>query len=150
MNTSPISTATMSTAPTRTIVDRLADPAVGSPDDLAQDIAARRRYCTWLEHWRACGTPACRRDHACTGDPTACFVRRWWHYSETARVWARAGIYALDAGTTMRSASRVADLALLDDVKRFNGLPRHRPRRNPWRHIKVEESAKAQGGRVEA
>jgi hypothetical protein len=38
-------------------------------------------------------------------------------------------MHALDAGTTMRSASRVADLALLGDVKRFNGLPRHRPRR---------------------
>jgi hypothetical protein len=124
-----------------TILDRPADPAVASPDDLPpQDIAARQRYCTWLEHWRACDTPTCRRDHACTGDPTACFARHWQGYSDAARVWARTGMHALDAGVTMRSASRIADLALLDDVKRFNGLPRHRPRRNPWRRIRAEES----------
>jgi hypothetical protein len=137
MNMTPISNVTMST-----IVNRPADPAVASPDGLTpRDIAARQRYCTWLEHWRTCGTPACRRHHACTGDPTACFVGHWRRYSATARAWATAGMHALDAGTTMRSASRVADLALLGDVKRFNGLPRHRPRRKRWRLIKVEESA---------
>jgi hypothetical protein len=43
MNTTPISTATKNTALLSTIVDRLADPAVASPDDLKQDVAAQRR-----------------------------------------------------------------------------------------------------------
>ena len=31
----------------------------------AEDIAANRRFCTWLQHWRDCPSPLCRRARAC-------------------------------------------------------------------------------------
>jgi hypothetical protein len=37
-----------------------------------QEEPLRRKFCDWLAHWRHCNDPACRRAHACAGDPTAC------------------------------------------------------------------------------
>jgi hypothetical protein len=99
------------------------------PKLTAEDIAARRRYCTWLQYWRDCPSPLCRRAHDCAGDPTDCFIRRWLHLSDIGRVWVRAGISALEQGLTARNAAGAADLALLHHVKSADRLPRHPPRR---------------------
>jgi hypothetical protein len=94
-----------------------------------EDIAAHRRYCTWLQHWRDCATLACRRTHACAGDPTGCFIGRCMRLSPTARVWVQAGICALDQGLSARNAAAVADATLLRHVKAAERLPQHPPRR---------------------
>ena len=99
------------------------------PELTAEDIAARRRFCTWLQQWRDCPSPVCRRARACAGDPTDCFIRRWLHLSDIGRVWVRAGISALEQGLTARNAAGAADLALLHHVKSADRLPRHPPRR---------------------
>ena len=98
------------------------------PEPTEEDIAARRRYCTWLQYWRDCAVPACRRMHACAGDPTDCFVRRWLPLSDVGRVWVRAGTFALDEGLTARNAAGAADRALLRYVKNIDRLPRVLPR----------------------
>lgn len=99
------------------------------PELTQEDIAARRRYCTWLQYWRDCAAPACRRKHACAGDPTDCFIRRWIPLSDIGRLWVRAGISALERGLTARNAAGAADLALLHHVKSGDRLPRQPPRR---------------------
>jgi hypothetical protein len=117
------------------------EPAAASADMPAEpeltpeDIAARRRFCTWLQYWRDCAMPACRRAHACTGDPTDCFFRRWMGLSEVGKVWVRAGTFALEYGLTARNAAGAADLALLHHVKEADRLPRHPPRRRRRRSI---------------
>jgi hypothetical protein len=111
-------------------------------DDL-RDAAARRRFCTWLQYWRDCEAPACRRAHACAGDPTACFVGRWMGLSAAARVWVGAGITALGYGLSARNAAGAADLALLQHVKTAERLPRHPPRRKRWRPVADAEPAGA-------
>jgi hypothetical protein len=114
------------------------------PKLTAEDIAARRRYCTWLQYWRDCPSPLCRRAHDCAGDPTDCFIRRWLHLSDIGRVWVRAGISALEQGLTARNAAGAADLALLRHIKSADRLPRHPPRRKRWRWIEDEgESQKS-------
>jgi hypothetical protein len=112
----------------------LHDPAAESADPAGtelspEDVAARRRYCTWLQYWRDCTMPACRRAHACTGDPTACFIRHWMHLSDPAKAWVSAAIHAIERGLTTRSAAAAADLALLHHIKTADWLPRHPPRR---------------------
>jgi hypothetical protein len=113
----------------------LAAGSLPSEDMAADDSAARRRYCTWLQYWRGCPTALCRRARACRGDPTACFARHWPHYSPVAQVWIDAGTHALDQGLTARTAMLAADLALLSYVKSAEFLPRHRPRRKKWRGV---------------
>jgi hypothetical protein len=108
------------------------------PELTPQDIAARRRYCTWLQYWRDCPSPLCRRARGCAGDPTDCFIRHWLHLSDVGRVWVRAGISALENGLTARNAAGAADLALLHHVKSADRLPRHPPRRK-GRWIEEEE-----------
>ena len=110
-----------------------------------RDAPARQRYCTWLQYWRDCASPACRRAHACTGDPTACFLGRYMRLSEAARVWVIAGIHALDLGLTARNAAGAADLALLQHVKKAERLPRHLPRRKRWRLVADADPAGAAG-----
>lgn len=113
-------------------------------DDL-RDAPVRKRYCTWLQYWRDCEAPACRRAHACTGDPTACFLGRYMRLSEAARVWVIAGIHALDLGLTARNAAGAADLALLRHIKMADRLPRHPPRRKRWRLVADADPAGAAG-----
>ena len=107
-------------------------------DMLPEGIVPRRRYCTFLHFWRHCATPACRRAHACRGDAAICFLMRWDRLSLAGKVWALAGFAALDQGLTARIAGRVADLALLQDVKAVDRLPRHPPRRKKWRWVEGE------------
>ena len=125
------------TATLQNPADAPADPNA-SPELTPEHIAARRRYCTWLQYWRDCPSPVCRRAHACAGDPTGCFTRRWLHLSDIGRVWVRAGISALENGRTARNAAGAADLALLHHVKNTDRLPRHPPRRKRWRLIEEE------------
>jgi hypothetical protein len=49
-------------------------PPPGAGTDHNQDMA---RFCTWLKFFIVCGKPRCRREHACCGDPHACFRRHW-------------------------------------------------------------------------
>jgi hypothetical protein len=93
-----------------------------------EDVAFRRKCCNWLEHWRDCDVPACRRTHACAGDPTDCYMRHWLRYPEIARVWVGAGISALGYGYSARVAAGAADLALVLHVKEMANLP--------WRHAR--------------
>lgn len=95
----------------------------------AQEEPMRRKFCNWLVHWRQCGEPACRRAHACAGDPTACFMRRWSGCPEPASVWVHAGMFALREGLASRAAVSFADDALLHHVKRKANLPLRRRRR---------------------
>ncbi|MBI2715595.1 MAG: hypothetical protein HYX37_14265 [Rhizobiales bacterium] len=112
-----------------------AGAAAAADDWTPQDLAAHKRYCTWLQYWRDCQAPACRRAHACAGDPTACFLGRWLRLSDAAKVWVGAGISALDTGLSARNAAGAADLALLQHVKKADRLPRHPPRRKRWRLV---------------
>jgi hypothetical protein len=116
--------------------------AAEAADD-PQDVAARKRFCTWLQYWRDCEAPACRRAHACAGDPTACFLGRWMRFSEAAKIWVGAGISALEQGLSARNAAGAADLALLHHVKMADHLPRHPPRRKRWRLVDDEDHAGA-------
>ena len=76
------------------------DPQRADEDSVLtpEDVAFRRKCCNWLEHWRDCDVPACRRTHACAGDPTDCYMRHWLRYPDIARVWVGAGIFALGNG----------------------------------------------------
>ena len=60
------------------------------PEKIAEMLAEqeeplRRKFCDWLAHWRQCSDPACRRAHACAGDPPECFTRRWSGCPGTSR-----------------------------------------------------------------
>jgi hypothetical protein len=90
----------------------------------------QRKFCEWLAHWRHCTAPACRRAHACAGDPTACFMRRWSNCPEPASVWVHAGMFAVREGLAAREAVLLADDALLRHVKTNANLPQRRPRRH--------------------
>jgi hypothetical protein len=98
-------------------------------------ILPRRRYCTFLQFWRRCAKPACRRAHACRDDAATCIILHWGRLSDAGKVWAYAGIAALDLGLTARVAARVADLALLGDIKAVDRLPRYPARRKRWRWV---------------
>ncbi len=54
-------------------------------------------------------------------------------YSELAKVWIWAGLFALDEGLTAREAAQAADFTLLQHVKKAEGLPILLPRRKKWR-----------------
>ena len=54
-------------------------------------------------------------------------------YSELAKVWIWAGLFALEEGLTAREAAQAADLTLLQHVKKAEGLPSLLPRRKKWR-----------------
>ena len=103
--------------------------AAESAELTPEEIAARRRYCTWLQYWRDCASPACRRSHRCAGDPTDCYIQRWIKLSDAGRVWVHAGVSAIEYGLTARNAASAADLMLLHHVKTADRLPRHPPRR---------------------
>jgi hypothetical protein len=93
-----------------------------------EDEAFRRKCCNWLEHWRECDAPACRRTHACAGDPTDCYIRHALRYPDVARVWVRAGTSALARGRSARAAALAADFALALHVKAMANLPRRHTR----------------------
>ncbi|MPZ56274.1 MAG: hypothetical protein GEU91_07175 [Rhizobiales bacterium] len=112
-----------------------------SPEWAPKEIAAHRRYCTWLQYWRDCAAPACRRAHACAADPTDCFIRRWMHLSDAAKIWVGAGIKTIDHGLTARNAAGAADLALLRHVKTADRLPSHPPRHRRRQWIEGEGDA---------
>jgi hypothetical protein len=116
-----------------------AGAAAAADDWTPQDVEAHKRYCTWLQYWRDCETPTCRRAHACAGDPTACFLGRYMRLSQAAKVWVIAGITALGYGLSARNAAGAADLALLRHVKLAEHLPRHPPRRKRWRSIRPHQ-----------
>ena len=101
------------------------DPQRAEEDSVLtpEDEAFRRKCCNWLEHWRDCDVPACRRTHACAGDPTDCYFRHWLRYPDIARVWVDAGISALGYGYSARVAALAADLALVLHVKAMANLP---------------------------
>ena len=90
------------------------------------DLPRMRKCCDWLERWRHCDEPACKRAHACTGDPLLCFGRFYLTCPEYLLVWVHAGIIAIEDGYTARVATQWADTALLSNLKFRNGLPRTR------------------------
>jgi hypothetical protein len=129
---------------TMTFPDR-AGPAADSDQSQElrpEDIAYRRCLCTWLQYWRDCATPGCRRSHRCVGDPTDCYIRHYMSLSDVGRVWVRARISALDRGLTARNAAGAADLMLLHHVKKADRLPRHPPRCRRELRIEGEGGAK--------
>ncbi len=108
-----------------------------------QETALRRRLCTFLQYWHECDRRACRRAHACAGEPTVCYLTRWLGLSETARIWADAGVEAAGRGCTARVAARAADRALLRHLRMLEGLPHYPPRvgrrRRVWRRPAAQE-----------
>jgi hypothetical protein len=92
----------------------------------------------WLQHWRDCSVPLCRRRHACCGQhPCDCYYRQWDDYGPEAQAWIEAGFRALEDGATARRAMRYADVALLSFVKRQYGLPVYAARKG-WRWVKLD------------
>jgi hypothetical protein len=89
------------------------------------DVPSIRKCCNWLERWRHCDAPACKRARACTGDAAQCFGRFYFAYPEYLHVWVHAGIIAIEEGYAARVATDWADGALLANLKARNGLPRH-------------------------
>ena len=74
-----------------------------------------------LVFWRFCGQPVCRRRHACSGDPDACFARQWALCSEDAKVGIRAFMDARAAGLSDQRAFDAADAksADVESARRF-------------------------------
>jgi hypothetical protein len=89
------------------------------------DVPSIRKCCDWLERWRHCDAPACKRARACTGDAAQCFGRFYFACPEYLLVWVHAGIIAIEEGYTARVATDWADGALLANLKASNGLPPH-------------------------
>jgi hypothetical protein len=87
------------------------------------DVVNLRKCCDWLERWRHCDAPACKRAHACKGDAAVCFGRFYFTFPEHLHVWVNAGMIAIDDGCTARVATQWADTALLSNLKARNGLP---------------------------
>src|SRR5690606_19393759 len=81
-----------------------------------QAFTPRQRHCDFLELWRRCPGAACRRTHSCAGVPGACFNRAYAGMSEIARLWAAAGIVALDRGASRRAAALAADSRVLSHL----------------------------------
>jgi len=131
------------------------NPTREDDEDLDREVEERaqayfrrcRRQCDFLQLWRHCALPACRRARACVDNPSACYRDRVSRMPETARVWVQAGIDALDHGASARAAAQIADRALLSHLREREGLPRYPPRRRLWRRVKVEEG---QGDAVDA
>ena len=92
----------------------------------AEDTAMMRALCKMLKFWRACAQKLCRRTHACSGDPHACFARWWPPIPEDEKVWFRAMIKARVAGLGPREIVKAADA----EVARYADLlARHIERR---------------------
>jgi hypothetical protein len=87
--------------------------------------------------------PACRRPRSFARAPDACFFNRWPRLSETARVWAEAGINALEHGASRCAAAVIADRTLLRHLRETEGLPHILPRGRLWRRMRVEEGPAA-------
>jgi hypothetical protein len=76
--------------------------------------AMRRWQCTMFRFWRDCARSGCRRMRACSGDPDACFERRWPLLPEECRVWFRTAITALSAGASPQAADTAGCEAALN------------------------------------
>jgi hypothetical protein len=74
-----------------------------------RDDARRVAMCNALQFWRACHTRECKRRHACSGDPQACFTRHWEHYPEEAKVWFRAVAKLRQDGLSTQQAMQRAN-----------------------------------------
>ncbi len=59
-----------------------------------RDDASKAALCNLLMFWRRCPVRACRRNHACSHDPQACFDRHWPHVPETDKIWLRGFVKA--------------------------------------------------------
>ena len=103
----------------------------------AEDVATCRKFCDWVALWRHCAEPACWRAHRCVGDPIQCFGRFYNECPKPVRVWLQAGMSALEIGSTARFATRVADAALLKDMKAATRLPPGRRKRRKQRRQPV-------------
>ena len=69
-----------------------------------RDDARRLAMCNALQFWRACRTRECKRRHACSGDPQACFTQKWEQFPEAAKDWFRAVRKARQDGLSMEQA----------------------------------------------
>jgi len=122
-------------------------PTDEDDDDLDRELAEqaqayvrrRQRHCDFLQLWRGCPLPACRRAHACASNPLACYRDRVSRISATAQVWVGAAVNALDHGDSARAAARFADRMLLSHLRERERLPRYLPRRRLWRRVRATE-----------
>lgn len=103
-----------------------------------EELKRFARACDWMQYWRDCPTPLCRRRHRCTGHAYDCYFGRLRRYGEEAQAWIEAGTHALERGWSARQAAKYADLALLSHVKHRDGLPRYGGRKR-WRWVKLGE-----------
>ena len=71
-----------------------------------RDDARRIAMCNALQFWRACRIRECKRRHACSGDPHACFARQWEQFPESGKAWFRAVAKARRDGLSTRQAMR--------------------------------------------
>ena len=85
--------------------------------------ALKRAQCNWLQFWRMCRTPLCRRNHACCGDMHACFERHWWPMPEDEKEYVRGAIKAAAEGMPADGIVRAANAArgrYLDMIEKQN------------------------------
>ena len=108
-----------------------------------EQVEIRRKFCNWLTLWRKCERPACRRIHACGGDPTPCFTRFYTECPEPIRVWVRTGSIFVEEGSSAREATWAADTVLVGYLKHVTGLPRREPRRRRRAPKRLQQSAAA-------
>jgi hypothetical protein len=65
---------------------------------LEEQVQARRKMCSWLLFWQACGHKRCLRARACALESNDCFRRFWPLVPEQLKISIRAGMEASAAG----------------------------------------------------
>jgi hypothetical protein len=73
-----------------------------------RDDARKARMCDALQFWRLCFTPQCKRRHACSGDPQACFTAKWEIVPDEVKEWLRAAQTLRQSGLSPRDAMQQA------------------------------------------
>jgi hypothetical protein len=68
----------------------------------------RARMCDALKFWGVCATPLCRRRHACSGDPEACFETKWPIVPDEVKEWLRAARALRASGLSPQQAMQQA------------------------------------------
>jgi hypothetical protein len=84
---------------------------------LRREEAAGRVRCNALQFWRWCETPRCRRNHACSGEPRACFERHWALFPDDVKELIRGFLVAAHAGATKEERVRAGEARRLAYLK---------------------------------
>ena len=82
-----------------------------------REDARRIAMCNALQFWRACRIRECKRRHACSGDPHACFARQWEQFPESGKAWFRAVAKARRDGLSTRQAMRQTSAEMAQEAE---------------------------------